>query len=271
MSDCSLYFQSLGYVVKKLVTVAAAIASFGFVNSANAADMPVKAPVAVASTNWTGFYIGANAGWSWLKNDDVGIGGSALILAAQPVTVPFSVGIKPTGFLGGIQAGYNYQFAPQWLAGIEADIDAANIRASADVGLPAGGPLVVTSASEKIKWFGTVRGRLGWLPSQNLLLFGTGGLAYGDVAYTANINEIGGRQFNASSDRTKAGWTLGAGAEWAFMRNWSVKAEYLYFDLGSTTITGPQTNPVLATQFATYAFKTRGSIARVGVNFRFGP
>jgi outer membrane immunogenic protein len=252
----------------------------GFASFANAADMPVKAPTynpPMAVGNWTGFYIGANAGWSWLSKSDAAIGGSSIVLISQPVTVPFSVGLQPDGFLGGFQFGYNYQFAPQWLVGIEADLDFADIKDSGNIGLPPGGiPAVTTSASERIKSLGTLRGRFGFLPNPALLLYGTAGLAIGQVDYSGNIVEFPtavptGRVFAASSSPTKAGWTIGGGIEWAFARNWSAKVEYLHYDLGSETITGAQTNPVDPTQFATYSFNTRGSIARAGINVRFGP
>ena len=282
---CCANFRQRGWgiAVKNLISAIPALVAAGFVGSACAADMPVKAPLqapaAVAAAGWTGFYVGANAGWSWLDSADVGVGGSSTITVSQtaaPPTVPFSVGLRPDGFLGGVQIGYNYQFAPQWLMSVEADFDFANAKDSISVGLPAGfPPSVATSAGENIRWFGTLRGRLGWLANPNLLLYGTGGLAYGQVEYSANIDEFptlpAGRLFAASSSPTKVGWTIGAGFEWAFAHNWSVKAEYLYFDLGSETITGPQTNPVDPTQFATYSFNTRGSIARAGINMRFGP
>jgi outer membrane immunogenic protein len=235
----------------------------------------VASPASTFAARWTGFYVGANAGWSWLKSDDVGIGGGTTVLISQPTTVPYSVGLRPDGFLGGMQIGYNHQFMSRWVAGLEADFDFADIKDSNTVFLSAGGPpTVATSASEKMRWLGTVRGRLGWLASPTFLLFGTGGLAFGRVDYAGNIEEfpgIPGRLFAASASFTKFGWTIGGGAEWEFARNWSVKAEYLYYDLGSETITGPQTNPVDPTQFATYSFTTRGSIARAGINLRFGP
>jgi len=284
LTCCTIFRQrGWGIAVKKLIPAIGALVAVGFMGSAYAADMPVKAPMqppaAVGAADWTGFYVGANAGWSWLDSADAGIGGSSIITISQtavPPTVPFAVGLRPDGFLGGVQIGYNYQFAPQWLMGVEADFDFANVKDSNTVGLPAGiPPTVATSASENIKWFGTFRGRLGWLANPNLLLFGTGGLAYGRVDYSGNIVEFPGlapgRMFAASSSPTKVGWTVGAGAEWMFAKKWSVKAEYLYFDLGSETLTGPQTNPVDPTQFATYSFNTRGSIARVGINFLIGP
>jgi outer membrane immunogenic protein len=251
--------------VKRCVAAIAVIATIGFASCANAAN----------PTYWTGFYVGANAGWSWLDNSDVGVSGSNIVVISQPTTVPFTVPLRPDGFLGGFQVGYNYQFAPQWVFGVEADLDFANIKDSGSVGLPAGPPLVLTTASETIKWLGTLRARFGFLLQPTLLLYTTGGLAFGKVDYSGNIDEFpaipAGRLFAASASPIKAGWTVGGGFEWEFMPNWSMKAEYLYFNLGSETITGPQTNPVNPAEFATYTFNTRGSIARGGINVRLGP
>jgi outer membrane immunogenic protein len=241
--------------------------------TASAADMAVKArpPIAVdPSYNWTGFYIGLNAGYGWNDDRSVGITGSPLITAAQPVFIPFALGLSPEGWLAGGQIGYNYQFAGRGVFGIEADFAWADIQNSNFVDLPVA--LVSrTSVSEKIDFFGTVRGRLG-VTFDRLLVYGTGGLAYANVKQLGHIDEFfpgGGRQFIANSSDLRYGWTVGVGAEWAVSKNWSVKAEYLYYDLGGNTITGPQSNPVNGIDFATYSFSTRGSIARGGLNYKF--
>ena len=258
----------------KLVALLCGVISLGAAGAASAADIAVKArpaPPPVQIWNWTGFYIGVNGGYGWNESQDVGVTGSALIVGAQPVVVPFSVpGLKPEGGLVGGTVGYNWQFG-RGLVGIEADFDWADIRDSRFVGLPVGAPLLVTSASQKIDFFGTVRGRLGFLATDQLLLFATGGLAYANVKNNANVNELVGlqRQFIASSDEIRYGWTVGAGAEWKFAPNWSVKGEYLWYDLGGQTIRGNQTNPV-NTEFALYSFDTRGSIVRAGINYQFG-
>ncbi|MFT4118864.1 outer membrane protein [Bradyrhizobium sp.] len=243
--------------------------------AASAADLAYKArPVAVdPGFNWSGFYIGVNGGYAWNQASDVAVSGSRLITASQPLVVPFAVGdLRPQGYLVGGQAGWNYQFG-MGLVGVEADFDFADIKASRDVDLPVGAPGVRTSASEKINFFGTLRGRLGAIVSQRLLLFVTGGLAYANIKDNANVSEffnqaVLGRQFIASASDLRYGWTLGAGAEWAVARNWSVKGEYLYYDLGHRTIAGPQTNPI-GSDFGTYSFSTRGNIVKAGLNYKF--
>ena len=243
--------------------------------AASAADLAYKARSAAVDPgyNWSGFYVGVNGAYAWNNSGDVAVSGTPLISVSQPGAVPFAVGgLRPEGYLVGGQVGWNYQFGAG-LVGIEADFDFADIKNSRNVDLPLLGPNVRTSASEKIDFFGTVRGRLGGIVSQRLLLFVTGGLAYANVKDSANINElfnapVPARQFIASTSDLRYGWTVGAGAEWAVARNWTVKGEYLYYALGSRLITGPQTNPVGA-DFATYSFSTRGNIVKAGLNYKF--
>ncbi|WP_256806052.1 outer membrane protein [Bradyrhizobium sp. Bra64] len=258
----------------KNFAMAALFLAFGTV-AVLAADLPVKArPVVIdPGYNWSGFYVGVNGGYAWNNANDVVVSGTPVITVSQSGAVPFAVGgLRPEGYLVGGQVGWNYQFGAG-LVGIEGDFDFADIKDSRNVDLPVLGPAARTSASEKIDFFGTVRGRLGGIVSQRLLLFATGGLAYANVKDSANINEffnapVIGRQFIANASDLRFGWTVGAGAEWAFASNWSVKGEYLYYDLGSPTITGSQTNPV-DTEFATYSFSTRGNIVKAGLNYRF--
>jgi outer membrane immunogenic protein len=263
--------------MKKLAVAFAALTISSM--SASAADMAVKArpPLAVdPAYNWSGFYIGVNAGYGWNNSQNIAVSGSPLILVSQPATVPFTIpGLKPEGWLAGGQIGWNYQVG-RIVWGIEADFQGADITNTRNIDLPAVGPLVRTSATEKIDFFGTVRGRVGFTATDRFLIYATGGLAYANVEDSANINEffnapVPGRQFRASASDIRYGWTVGGGLEWAFARNWSVKGEYLYYDLGSRpTLVGPQTNPANGIDFATYSgFHTRGSIARAGLNYKF--
>jgi outer membrane immunogenic protein len=247
--------------------------------TASAADMALKAPPppVAAVFGWTGFYVGVNGGYGWNQSQDVAVSGSPLVTTSQTVaipTVPFFVPIRPEGGLAGGTIGWNYQFG-RGVAGIEADFDWADIHDSGFIDLPAVRTDVRTSASQKIDYFGTVRGRLGFLATNPLLLYATGGLAYAEVKSNGNINEnfnqaVIGRQFIASDSQVRVGWTVGVGAEWKFTPNWSVKGEYLYYDLGGYTIQGNQSNPVNGIDFATYSFSTRGNIVRAGINYQFG-
>ncbi|BAT61025.1 OmpA-like transmembrane domain protein [Variibacter gotjawalensis] len=182
-----------------------------------------KAPVAVAAPYmlWNGFYIGANAGYSWGR-DRVG-GGRA----------------DTDGFSGGGQIGYNWQFSPNWVFGIEADLQGSNIES--DVAL----------LNTNVHMWGTVRGRLGYAWN-NVLLYGTGGFAYGR-------NELTG--FGVSQSKTHTGYTFGGGLEYAFAPQWSAKVEYLYVDLGREFYDAPAFQTNVRSDFHT---------VRLGINYRFG-
>jgi outer membrane immunogenic protein len=275
------------------------VASFG-ATSALAADLPArtytKAPIFVdPGYNWSGFYIGGNAGYSWGRASTDGnltgtqsvsefVAFSGALRPGFPVvtplaTTPLTGRANANGFIGGGQAGYNWQFNKTWVFGLEADIQGSDESGSADVCLVAGcatGTGLFT-ANYKLDWFGTARGRVGFLPTDRVLLYATGGLAYGGVSATAPLIPL-------SWGSTRAGWTVGAGAEVAIDQHWSVKLEYLYMDLGdvgsgSTATTNVVTQlgtPVrfntVTTTTLTSAFNTRftDNILRVGVNYRFG-
>src|SRR5580692_7301717 len=165
--------SDLETAVRKLLigTIAATLAAAG----ANAADMAAptyaKAPVMAPAYSWSGFYIGVNGGYGWedptvvLTPNDPNVVGSPVSPASW----------TNSGGFGGGQIGYNYQFARQWLAGLEADIDVSGLKGS---GSSAVRPFQ-NLTSQNVDWFGTVRGRLGWLPTDRFLVFATGGLAYG--------------------------------------------------------------------------------------------
>jgi outer membrane immunogenic protein len=246
--------------------------------AASAADMAMrtKAPPIVVdpSYNWSGFYIGGNVGYGW---GDADTSFNPLPSAAAFVNLaPTTLGPDPQGVVGGVQAGYNWQ-AGKFVVGLEADIQASDIHGTAVVtpiiqnnGTPFPGAGFL-AASQRIDWFGTVRARAGFTPVDRLLLYVTGGLAYGNVSYSAQTDfRPGGTiQYPAAFSRTKVGWTAGAGAEWAFAQNWSAKVEYLYIDLGNeSTIANPlPANPPFQVG---YNWRTTEQIARVGLNYKFG-
>jgi outer membrane immunogenic protein len=137
-----------------------------------------------------------------------------------------------------------------FVTGLEADIQGSGLKGAAtqaklttvtpSVGLF---PVSIDGSSEqKLLWFGTFRGRVGVTITPDLLLYGTGGLAYGRVDNSGNVQRsiplVPTSTFAASTSETRVGWAAGAGAEWMFARGWSAKVEYLHVDLGSTSATG---------------------------------
>jgi outer membrane immunogenic protein len=257
--------------MKRTLIAGAAFASLLAATNAFAADLPVysKAPAVAAVYDWTGFYIGTNLGYSWGRGSTDGsvTTRSLAVVAVFPTIVaPLTGRANVNGFIGGGQLGYNWQQG-SWVFGLEGDIQFSNERGSGDVctaTCPAG---FVFTRDYKLDWFGTARGRVGFLPAERILLYATGGLAYGGFSgssWTLPLN-IG------TWSHTQAGWTVGAGVEAALGSNWSIKFEYLYMDLGhvggsSATVVVPGVTS------AAYLFNTKftDSIARVGVNYKFG-
>jgi outer membrane immunogenic protein len=247
--------------------------------SAFAADLPMRtkappmAPIPVYS--WTGFYVGGNVGYAW-GNGDTFV--NPLPSAATFVNLlPQTLSPDPKGVIGGVQAGYNWQ-SGQFVLGVEADIQGADVKGDArqspiiqNNGTPFPGAGFL-NVHERLNWFGTARLRAGYTPVDRLLLYVTGGVAFGDVDYSAqtDFRPVGTEQYPAAFSRTKVGWTAGAGAEWAFAQNWSAKAEYLFMDLGNeSTIANPI--PPLPPFQVGYSWKTQDHIVRLGVNYKFGP
>ena len=266
--------------MKRTLIAGAAFASLLAATNALAADLPVysKAPAVAAVYDWTGLYIGTNLGYSWGRGSTDGsvtgtrtVNGPLVAVTTLPA-VPLSGRADVNGFVGGGQLGYNWQFGT-WLAGLEGDIQFSNERASGDVCTIAGCPpgSAVFTRDYKLDWFGTARGRIGFLPAERILLYATGGLAYGGFSgssWTLPLN-VG------TWSHTQAGWTVGAGVEAALGSNWSIKFEYLYMDLGHVGGSSAVTTtvaPVGTTTVLSYVFNTRftDSIARVGLNYKFG-
>ena len=284
--------------MKRILIGSVAVVSLLSATSGFAADlsprMYAKAPLATAVVyDWTGFYIGGNAGYSWGRERTDGnltgtqnvsvfrTAGPTLVSSVDTVlgTLPLTGRADVNGFIGGGQAGYNWQRGT-WLFGLEADFQGSDERGHGDVCTVAGCPLgsSVLTANYKLDWFGTARGRVGFLPTERVLLYATGGLAYGHFAADAPLIPL-------SWGSTRAGWTVGAGVEAAIDRNWSVKLEYLYMDLGSIGSSGASASMVtnalntptpgfntVTTTTLTSAFNTRftDNILRAGVNYRFG-
>jgi outer membrane immunogenic protein len=238
------------------------------------------APAPGCDYRWTGFYIGLNAGYGWGDADtrfDPLPSPGAFNLA--PATLH---NVDPSGLIGGGQVGFNWQMNNWFLVGAEADFQGSDMEGSETqspllnlAGTPANGnPNSFRFSRERTDWFGTVRGRIGFTPWCRLLIYGTGGLAYGNIHYAADTNlDPGVRSLvaPASFDRTSVGWTAGGGLEYALTHHWSVKVEYLYYDFGDQGATGPLfQNGVAFPPFAVhYNWQTTANIVRGGINFKF--
>ncbi len=182
------------------------------------------------------------------------------------------------GWLGGGQIGFNYQFLGTWVAGIEADIDAAHITSSTSACFTGAG--VCGTRDTDSKEFGTVRGRLG-SGFANVLLYGTGGWAWGRGNNTTQITCLGpecpgtsavpvASPGPASVDVSPSGWASGGGLEWAFLPNWTLRAEYLHLQFDGVTEDRSIQGSVLPVLITTHVSSNVGvDLVRVGVNYLF--
>jgi outer membrane immunogenic protein len=264
-----------------LIALIAGVSAIAFTRTASAADMPLKAPIEAPAYNWTGFYFGVNGGFGWGRNNADFAGppqnapGNDLIsrvfdgpLNFAPITR--SQLIESQGALGGAQFGYNWQFAGLWVAGFEADVQASDLHGSFTKIAPFV-PLSL-SAEQKLEWFGTARGRLGYLVNSRVLVFGTGGLAYGETDVSANFFSngfggattptstitcvVGARCLGGQSSNTSVGWTAGAGVEWDVTNRATVKFEYLHIGLPESVIVMTTVPPATGNGTVTATFRT---------------
>jgi outer membrane immunogenic protein len=228
--------------MQKTLTAAVFAAALGVSGAACAADLnaarSMKDPAAYMPANtWAGFYLGVNGGYGWGAKSTMTV---SAYEDGDDWANTNSARVLPEGGFGGGQIGYNVQ-RDRFVFGIEADIQTANISdhwSSEAVSIDGD---VVTDATAKasLNWFGTVRGRIGYSIG-NSLLFATGGLAFGGVkdSLTHSVWDYytDGATASASKNTTLTGYVVGGGIETALSPSWSVKAEYQYIDLGSTTL-----------------------------------
>jgi outer membrane immunogenic protein len=233
-------------------------------SAASAADMPVRAaPPPPPIWTWTGCYMGLNAGYGWGRQ----AAGNVNEVSAANVTFNFAdFNYDSKGALGGGQFGCNWQVG-QGVLGFETDIQAADVKG--DVQFPGGifnipRPAFNTEVSSKLTYFGTVRGRLGFSFVPGAMLYLTGGFAYGEVSSTLSFPfaAAGANSFIDFARRVQYGYAAGAGGEFMLTPRLSVKAEYLYVDLGSATHSFN-----IAGDSYGFGLATRMHTARLGLNF----
>jgi outer membrane immunogenic protein len=269
LSYIPLTLTGWGIQMKKILLVSAVF--FAAVGGAQAADMPVKAPVYVAPFTWTGVYLGINAGYGTSQSTGTEYCTSATGLVAGPGcynSMPSAL-TQSGGFVGG-QIGANYQTG-LFVWGVESDIQVSHINDSTGaVALPTvlGAPGATLLRSANLDWFGTVRGRLGLAIWDRTLIYGTGGLMYGEEVANLVVTTPSSVTYQAQSSGTHTGWVAGGGIEYAFTNKLSAKVEGLYYDIGSETIANTSTVSHL-TESANFAYK--GALVRLGANLKFGP
>ena len=240
------------------IILASGLATALLSSTALAADLPTRkeAPAFApppAAVSWTGFYIGVNGGYA---------GDQFKYPYSVAGLVSGSANLTSSGFVVGGQAGYNYQFAPSWVGGIETDIDFADVKGRIGINGSGSGFGFSASGGTKTDYLGTVRARLGYLITDHFLVFATGGFAYGDAKTTANLTITPGGSVNYSKTNTLGGWTVGGGVEYLIAPNWTFKTEYLYADLGTGTI---------ASSPGVFSVKVHptDNIVRAGLNYKF--
>ena len=236
---------------------------------AMAADLPVRsaapAPVFVAPIfTWTGFYVGLNAGYAG-DQFNYPFNGS---IYDEPYSG--SANINSSGFLGGAQIGYNWQFGNGFVLGVEADYAWANVEGRVGLGASIGDFGASLAAGSELTSLGTLRARVGY-GWDRALFYVTGGWAWGRVENTLSIG-LGSNfdSFGLERDVNKSGWTLGAGVEYAFTNNLSFKTEYLYVDLGDKNLYS-QNYTYDGRTYATARLdvETKVHVVRAGLNYRF--
>lgn len=286
--------------MKKLLLTGVAFTAL-IAGPAMAAELRVKTPiykkarVVAPAYSWTGLYVGAFAGYGWGRSDTIlnpaGVttfpGFEAFVDASVSATAT-TLNTHPTGFIGGGQLGYNFQIN-RLVLGIEADLWAGHISSSviqqSKVAPVIGNPVpaaahIAATTEQDLRSLSTVRGRAGFTPIDGLLVYATGGLAFGSIGSSTSTSDVVA-QFaispaSGTASARRTGWTAGGGFETALAQHWSVKVEYLYYNLGNLTYAlGPafvsvapnQQLGIVNTAVTTTDF--RGNIVRAGLNYRF--
>jgi len=235
--------------------------------AASAADLPPAAKVVapVVAQSWAGFYLGVHGGYGWGDNTF-----RQYLVETDPH--PFLDGFRSKGAVVGAHAGYNWQYG-RAVTGLEIDWSAADINGSAQpLSAITGFGLQTHDRTDRLKYLGTARGRVGWLAADRVLLYGTAGLAWGRVDETDRTTTP---MFNVSTNVTtpfdRLGWVAGAGVEaMPFGPNWIGRIEYLHYDFGAAQQSYVVTSSIPTMWRADRAGRQSFDVLRAGLSYKFG-
>ena len=266
-----------------LKTIFTVVASLTFASAASAGDMAVKATTYKIS-DWTGMYAGASLGAKW---GSTSWATASVIDSGRRYNLDGSElrGYDSTSSRAGVYLGYNWQFAPRWVGGVEFDWAYSN-KEKTTAGVPGcsiqcgGAPGPVNDLSSvKLGWDASVRARLGVLISPTVMAYGTGGVAWQKVESSVTCQFSGpdpfcvgqaGTPFVTTTNSTiRTGWTVGGGVDAKLIENWILRADYRYSAFGAASI---NSSLISASNVSTvnYDLKINTHIATVGIAYQFG-
>lgn len=250
------------------LAIAAGLLVSGQAYSADLPARPYYKAAPVAYLPWNKCYVGVTLGYTKSTDSDAPITSTDpnFLLSQTLGNVPTRLSSEPDGVIGGGTIGCDRQY-DRIVVGVLTDISASSLRDTTSV--TQGPAVVTTSLTRELDVLGTLRGRLGYA-IDNTLIYATGGLAYGHLKSSASITTavVGAPILAGSQDEWRGGWTVGGGIEHMFAPNWSVKGEYLYYDLGTTDI-ALLTIAGAPNETGVISHKNTGHIIRAGLNYHF--
>lgn len=279
--------------MKKIALAVAVLAASAM--GASAADLAVKAPryqtPEAAMSSWTGFYIGASLGGEQANADwtttSIGVVAPGFVIPPPTVDGSSPRRFSPSGGRFGGFAGYDYQFAPQWVAGVVVDVayfdrtvttvGAPGCTVTCILGVPGPG---VDVSSVRAQWDANVRGRLGYLVTPDVLLYGTGGIAFqrfssSITCETSPSDPLCGptavpAAATATNSTTRTGWTAGVGIDAKIFANWMLRAEYRYSDFGTWSNSLVLVSPGVSVVTIATDLKLNTHVGMIGLAYKFG-
>ena len=252
--------------MRKLLIVTAAALLSSIAGPVLAAELPIGVPLAapIPVFSWSGCYLGGHVGAGWGRKDitdPVQLAQDAVIGPGTTIGAT-TAEVSLSGVLVGGQIGCDYQFAPNWVVGVEGAASGSNLKGSTNVGLPVGFPGDQATVTATTDFIPSVTGRLGYA-FDRLLLYGKGGVAWATDKYTVN-GMLTGVGFGFQGLDVRTGWTAGAGLEWVFSRSWSANVEYDYFSFGKGSIF---MSDAINGFTGTVSVKQNVQVVKAGLNF----